>query len=421
MQIRTLVLLQLATLLSVMCTNAAELKSQFEAQKHWNSFGEIKSEGSELTVVKKGDSLISNISSNGKQQRAKFLVSKGKHSDVQMKMEFMISKGSNSGAYFMGRYEIQILDSFNKPKAGFGDLGGLSQRWDSQRNPAGFGGVAPLLNAAKAAGEWQTMEVVFRAPRFAADGNKLHHAKFVKVLINGKLVQQNIQAKGPTRSSRFNDESAGPESLYIQGDRGPIAIRKFELTKLELSTDGETPLTGKEAIPLGDQGRQMVNAVAHGKELFHSKGCVECHSTAAGEVKTGPSLHGLFTKKPKQIEVVEAAEGHRKMRQASKEYLSESLRNPHGELALKADKTSYLPIMPAFSYKALNDDDVDALYHYLLTLNPKIDAGPSFVWQKKYSPKYLLEKDAISIWVKNYPRLEHVNLGSVKALRPAFR
>ena len=207
MQVRISVLLQLLALSLVSSTNAAELKSQFEAEKHWNSFGEIKSAGSKLSVVKQGDSLISNISSNGKQQRAKFLVSKSKHSDVQMKMEFMIPKGSNSGAYFMGRYEIQILDSFNQPKAGFGDLGGLSQRWDSQRNPAGFGGVAPLLNVAKAAGEWQSMEVVFRAPRFAADGNKLHHAKFVKVLINGKLVQENIQAKGPTRFSKFNDES----------------------------------------------------------------------------------------------------------------------------------------------------------------------------------------------------------------------
>ena len=86
MQIRTSVLLQLVALLLVSSTNAAELKSQFEAQKHWNSFGKIKSAGSKISVVKQGDSLISNISSNGKQQRAKFLVSKGKHSDVQMNL-----------------------------------------------------------------------------------------------------------------------------------------------------------------------------------------------------------------------------------------------------------------------------------------------------------------------------------------------
>ncbi len=123
-------------------------------------------------------------------------------------------------------------------------MGGLYQRYDEERNPKGFEGVPPQVNAAKAPGEWQTMEVIFRAPRFAKDGSKTHHAKFMKVLINGKLVHENQVAKGPTRSSKFNDESAGAESIYIQGDHGPIAIRSIELKPLQLSTAGEALLKG---------------------------------------------------------------------------------------------------------------------------------------------------------------------------------
>ncbi len=221
---------------------ANELQQQFEPQKKWNYFGELKHEGRNLNVVSKGDNMVANISASGKLEKTDFLRTKEKFQDVHMKLEFMLPKGSNSGVYFMGRYEIQILDSFGRKRFGSGDLGGLYQRWDVNRDPKGFDGVKPKVNAAKAPGEWQTMEVVFRAPRFAKDGSKTHHAKFIKVLVNGQLVHVNQIAKGPTRSSKFGDESAKPASLYIQGDHGPVAIRKIELKKLNLSTDGEKAL-----------------------------------------------------------------------------------------------------------------------------------------------------------------------------------
>lgn len=170
-----------------------------------------------------------------KSRRAPYLFTRDEFQDVQVHFEFMVPKGSNSGIYMMGRYEIQILDSFGKEKVGFGDLGGLYQRWDPKRGKRkeGYEGVPPRVNAAKAPGQWQTIDITFRAPRFDKDGKKTENARFIKVLVNGQPVHENQEAAGPTRSHPLRDEAAkGP--IAIQGDHGPIAIRSFTVKPLEL-------------------------------------------------------------------------------------------------------------------------------------------------------------------------------------------
>ena len=162
---------------------------------------------------------------NGESGRTSNIYSAAHHGDLQAKVEFMVPRGSNSGVYFQGRYEIQILDSWGKKKVGFGDCGGIYQRWDKGR---GFEGHGPRENASLAPGEWQSFEVAFRAPRFDAKGKKIANAVFVKVVHNGKVVHENIEVTGPTRSAGFRDEQAlGP--LMLQGDHGPIAYRNIRL------------------------------------------------------------------------------------------------------------------------------------------------------------------------------------------------
>ena len=58
-------------------------------------------------------------------------------------------------------------------------------------------------------------------------------AKFIKVALNGKVLHENVEATGPTRSSRFNDEKpTGP--LQIQGDHGPVALRNITIKPVKL-------------------------------------------------------------------------------------------------------------------------------------------------------------------------------------------
>ena len=163
---------------------------------------------------------------NGPSGRTRHLISKQEHGDVEAHIEFVVPKGSNSGIYFQGRYEIQILDSWGvePEQLKHGDCGGIYQRWDQRRKPPGYEGHPPRMNASLPPGEWQTYDVVFHAPRFDADGNKVANAKFVKVLHNGKLVHEDVEVTGPTRAAAFNDEKpTGP--LILQGDHGPVAYR----------------------------------------------------------------------------------------------------------------------------------------------------------------------------------------------------
>jgi len=166
--------------------------------------------------------------------------------DVRVELEFMIPQGSNAGVYLMGRYEVQILDSYGKKKVGTGDLGGIYASWDKSK-PEGkqwWGGSRPLVNAAKAPGRWQKMEIVFRAPQFDNEGKKIADARFDSVHINGKLVQENVVCDYPTASHPLPGEAAtGP--IAIQGDHGPIAIRKF--TAVPLPSPGTEAMTEIDA------------------------------------------------------------------------------------------------------------------------------------------------------------------------------
>src|SRR5437016_6314963 len=104
------------------------------------------------------------------------LYSEKNFGDCEVHVEFMIPKGSNSGVYLMGQYEVQILDTNGTAdvKLRPGDCGGI------------YHTKAPSSNAIKPAGEWQTYDIVFRAPRFDSAGKKIENAKFISVIFNGK-------------------------------------------------------------------------------------------------------------------------------------------------------------------------------------------------------------------------------------------
>ena len=110
---------------------------------------------------------------NGPTGRTVNILSKAEFGDVRAHVEFMAPKGSNSGVYFMGRYEIQVFDSWGVKEPHYSDCGGIYERWDDSRNPQGFEGHGPRVNASRAPGQWQSFDVIFRAPRFDKQGRKV--------------------------------------------------------------------------------------------------------------------------------------------------------------------------------------------------------------------------------------------------------
>jgi hypothetical protein len=149
------------------------------------------------------------------------LYTEQKFGDMHLEVEFLIPKGSNSGVYVMGEYEVQVLDSYGKPadKLGMGDLGAL------------YSAAAPKVNAAKKPGEWQKFEIDFRAPKFDG-GKKVANATFVKVVLNGTVLHENVEMKGATPGGLTGKEAAtGP--LMFQGDHGAVAFKNVRVTPVK--------------------------------------------------------------------------------------------------------------------------------------------------------------------------------------------
>jgi len=144
-----------------------------------------------------------------------------KFGDCQVHVEFMIPEKSNSGVYFMGEYEIQIWSDIGTPKDKLG----------VHNTGAVYATKPPPFIALNPYGEWNTYDITFRAPRFDANGNKIEDAKFIKVILNGKTIQTDVDTPKPTGSQIHNKEVAtGP--LMLQGDHGPVAFRNIRIKPL---------------------------------------------------------------------------------------------------------------------------------------------------------------------------------------------
>lgn len=169
---------------------------------------------------------------NGKTGRTNNLISKQTFRDLEFHAEFLIPKRSNSGVKFEGLYEVQIFDSFGVAKPKASDSGGIYPR--AELGPPYHyvdDGHPPAANASKPAGEWQTLDVTFRAPRFDARGQKVASARFVRVVLNGREIHRDVPAATPTGHAWHNKEvPEGP--LLLQADHGPIAFRNVRVRPL---------------------------------------------------------------------------------------------------------------------------------------------------------------------------------------------
>ena len=125
----------------------------------------------------------------------------------------------NSGVYFQGRYEIQVLDSYQ------------NKTYPNGQAAAFYLHNAPLVNASRKPGEWQTYDIVFHPPTTGADG-KVVPGSFT-VFHNGVLVQDHIPVKGDaTTAAKFTGTTPkGP--ILLQDHGNPVRYRNIWVRKLE--------------------------------------------------------------------------------------------------------------------------------------------------------------------------------------------
>ncbi len=163
--------------------------------------------------------------------------------DVQLHIEWASpasaeGKGQdrgNSGVFFMGQYEVQVLDSHQNETYADGQAASI------------YGQYPPLVNASRGPDEWQSYDIIFRRPRFAAEGKLLQPARLT-VLHNGVLVQDHAMLWGPTNWMEYDQYAAHEDKLPIslQDHGSPVRYRNIWLRELPDPVDLR-PVTGKPA------------------------------------------------------------------------------------------------------------------------------------------------------------------------------
>lgn len=157
------------------------------------------------------------------------LRTKEKFGDCQLHVEFQIppqatgegqSRG-NSGVELMGRYEIQVLESYQNRTYADGQAASIYGQWP------------PMVNASRPQGEWQVYDIFFEAPKF--EGDKLVKPAFVTVVHNGILVHHHQEILGTAIHRRVATYRAhgAEEPLSLQDHDQPVRYRNIWIRRLQ--------------------------------------------------------------------------------------------------------------------------------------------------------------------------------------------
>jgi len=154
---------------------------------------------------------------------------KQEFTDFQLHVEFATpsdvkgdSQGrGNSGVFLLGKFEIQVLDSFKNPTYPDGQASAM------------YGQYPPRVNASLPPGRWQAYDIVFTAPRFSSAG-ALDKPAVVTVFHNGIVVHHATPFWGPTAHRKIDpytpDTARGPIALQDHGN--PVRYRNIWIRTL---------------------------------------------------------------------------------------------------------------------------------------------------------------------------------------------
>ncbi|MFC2124674.1 DUF1080 domain-containing protein [Bacteroidota bacterium] len=126
----------------------------------------------------------------------------------------------NSGVFLQSNYEVQVLDSYKNKTYVNGQAASIYKQ------------SIPLVNASRKPGEWQTYDIIFRAPRFKDDGD-LDQPAYITLIHNGVLVQNHFQLSGDTPNVGLPKYKAhGDLPVMLQDHTNPVSYQNIWIRKL---------------------------------------------------------------------------------------------------------------------------------------------------------------------------------------------
>ncbi len=180
----------------------------------------------------------------------------------------------NSGLYLQSRYECQVLDSFAQD-AVFNGLGALYRFKKPDLNMC----LPPLV--------WQTYDVHFTAPRWAADGTKIRDAH-VTSWVNGVKVQDNVSL--PTKTGGGKQEAPTLEPIKLQDHKDEVRFRNIWIVDRGLVTaDFPIETTPEERVKAEEAAKAEEQRAAeeqHAAEEQRAKADVPAEAEVKSEAET---------------------------------------------------------------------------------------------------------------------------------------
>jgi hypothetical protein len=164
------------------------------------------------------------------------LRSKESFGDMQMHIEWKVNdslmpngqKGANSGIFIMGRYEVQVLESFVNETYADGQAGAV------------YGQYPPLVNASRPQGNWNSYDIIFKAPVY--ENGRVKEKAILTLLHNGVVVQNNQVYEGATKHKVVTSyPEIHPEEapIFIQFHGDPIEFRNIWVRTLDEKKQSE--------------------------------------------------------------------------------------------------------------------------------------------------------------------------------------
>jgi hypothetical protein len=157
------------------------------------------------------------------------IMTKQEFGDYHLHLEFWLPNQpnrrdqdrSNSGVYNQGRYEIQILDSYQNPTYKFGGVGALYGIKDPDKNA-----VLPPEN-------WNIYDIVFRSARLDAGGTLIAKPR-ISVWHNGLRVHKDVEIPNPGTTAGLEGKWTTKGPILLQNHGSPIRFRNIWIEPVKL-------------------------------------------------------------------------------------------------------------------------------------------------------------------------------------------